>query len=41
METQLVGLRIQMQKNKNFRIDIGREPGVRGILFYMNMTEAF
>lgn len=36
-----IGLRIQMQKNKNFRIDIGREPGVKGILFYMNMTEAF
>ena len=36
-----IGLRIQMQKNKNFRINIGREPGVKGILFYMNMTEAF
>lgn len=36
-----VGLRIQIQKNKNFRLDFGREPGVKGILFYMNMTEAF
>lgn len=36
-----VGIRIQIQKNKNFRMDFGREPGVKGILFYMNMTEAF
>lgn len=35
------GLRIQIQKNKNFRLDIGREPGNKGVLFYMNMTEAF
>ena len=36
-----VGIRIQIQKNKNFRMDFGKEPGVKGILFYMNMTEAF
>lgn len=36
-----IGIRIQIQKNKNFRMDFGREPGVKGILFYMNMTEAF
>ncbi len=36
-----IGLRIQIQKNKNFRLDIGREPGSKGLLFYMNMTEAF
>lgn len=35
-----VGLRIQMQPGKNFRIDVGKEPG-QGMLFYMNMTEAF
>lgn len=35
-----VGLRIQLQPRKNFRLDIGREPGQKwGI--YMNMTEAF
>lgn len=34
------GLRIQMQPGKNFRLDIGKEPG-QGMLFYMNMTEAF
>lgn len=35
-----VGLRIQIQPRKNFRLDIGREPGQKwGI--YMNMTEAF
>ena len=35
-----VGLRIQLQPRKNFRLDIGKEPGQkRGI--YMNMTEAF
>jgi outer membrane protein assembly factor BamA len=35
-----VGLRIQMQPGKNFRLDVGKEPG-QGMLFYMNMTEAF
>ena len=35
------GLRIQVQPKKNFRMDIGREPGQKGVLFYMNMTEAF
>lgn len=35
------GLRIQLQPGKNFRLDFGREPGTKGILFYMNMTEAF
>lgn len=35
-----IGLRIQLQPRKNFRLDIGREPGQKwGI--YMNMTEAF
>lgn len=35
-----VGLRIQLQPRKNFRLDIGKEPGQNwGI--YMNMTEAF
>lgn len=35
-----VGLRIQLQPRKNFRLDIGREPGQKwGV--YMNMTEAF
>lgn len=35
------GLRIQVQPKKNFRLDVGREPGQKGVLFYMNMTEAF
>lgn len=35
-----VGLRIQLQPRKNFRLDIGREPGQKWA-FYMNMTEAF
>ncbi len=35
------GLRIQVQPRKNFRFDIGKEPGQKGWLFYMNMTEAF
>ena len=35
-----VGLRIQLQPRKNFRLDIGRDPGQKwGV--YMNMTEAF
>ena len=35
-----VGLRIQLQPRKNFRLDVGKEPGQKwGI--YMNMTEAF
>lgn len=36
-----VGLRIQIQPRKNFRIDIGKEHGGKGVLFYLNMTEAF
>lgn len=36
-----VGVRIQLQPGKNFRIDVGKEPGTKGMLFYMNMTEAF
>lgn len=35
-----VGLRIQMQPGKNFRLDVGAEPG-RGTGVYFNMTEAF
>lgn len=35
------GLRIQMQPGKNFRLDIGKEPGLDGVQVYMNMTEAF
>lgn len=35
------GLRIQMQPGKNFRLDIGKEPGQPGMQVYMNMTEAF
>lgn len=35
-----VGLRIQMQPGKNFRLDVGAEPG-RGAGVYFNMTEAF
>lgn len=34
------GLRIQIQPRKNFRLDVGREPG-QPWKFYMNMTEAF
>ena len=34
------GLRIQMQPGKNFRLDVGKEPG-QGMQIYMNMTEAF
>lgn len=35
-----IGLRIQLQPRKNFRLDIGKEPGQKwGI--YLNMTEAF
>ena len=36
-----VGLRIQMQPGKNFRLDIGKGPGETGMGVYMNMTEAF
>lgn len=36
-----VGIRIQIQPRKNFRIDIGKAHGQRGVQFYMNMTEAF
>ena len=35
------GLRVQVQPKKNFRFDVGRDPGQNGVLFYMNMTEAF
>ena len=35
------GLRVQMQPGKNFRLDIGKEPGLDGVQVYMNMTEAF
>lgn len=36
-----VGLRVQIQPRKNFRIDIGKAHGTKGVQFYMNMTEAF
>lgn len=36
-----VGLRFQMQPGKNFRLDVGKEPGQSGMQVYMNMTEAF
>ena len=36
-----VGFRFQMQPGKNFRVDVGKEPGQKGFQFYMNMTEAF
>ena len=36
-----VGLRFQIQPGKNFRLDFGKDPGQKGIAFYMNMTEAF
>lgn len=36
-----VGLRVQMQPGKNFRLDIGKGPGEQGMAVYMNMTEAF
>lgn len=35
-----VGFRFQLQPRKNCRIDIGKGDG-SGVLFYMNMTEAF
>lgn len=35
------GLRFQMQPGKNFRLDVGKEPGQPGMQVYMNMTEAF
>ncbi len=35
-----IGLRVQIQPRKNFRLDIGKEPGQKWA-FYMNMTEAF
>ena len=35
------GIRIQVQPHKNFRFDVGKAPGTKGLLFYMNMTEAF
>ena len=36
-----VGLRIQMQPGKNFRLDVGKEKKKKGMAVYMNMTEAF
>lgn len=36
-----IGLRFQMQPGKNFRLDVGKEPGQSGMQVYMNMTEAF
>ncbi|MEG1634735.1 MAG: BamA/TamA family outer membrane protein [Rikenellaceae bacterium] len=35
------GLRIQIQPGKNFRLDVGKAHGVKGVLIYFNMTEAF
>lgn len=35
------GIRVQMQPRKNFRIDVGKAHGTKGLLFYLNMTEAF
>ncbi len=36
-----VGLRIEIQPKKNFRLDIGKAHGTKGVLVYFNMTEAF
>lgn len=36
-----LGIRFQMQPGKNFRLDVGKEPGQSGMQVYMNMTEAF
>ncbi len=36
-----IGLRVQMQPRKNFRLDIGKAHGTKGVQFYLNMTEAF
>lgn len=36
-----VGLRVQIQPRKNFRLDIGKGVGEDGLLVYFNMTEAF
>ncbi len=36
-----VGLRVQIQPHKNFRLDIGKGQGQKGMLVYFNMTEAF
>ena len=36
-----VGFRFQMQPGKNFRLDLGKGIGEKGMAFYMNMTEAF
>lgn len=35
-----IGFRVQLQPRKNFRLDIGKEPGQKWAV-YMNMTEAF
>lgn len=35
-----LGLRVQLQPRKNFRLDFGKEPGQKWAV-YMNMTEAF
>lgn len=36
-----VGLRIQIQPNKNFRLDVGKGTGGDGAMLYFNMTETF
>lgn len=36
-----VGVRVQIQPRKNFRFDIGKAQGTKGVQFYLNMTEAF
>ncbi|MFI3318490.1 MAG: BamA/TamA family outer membrane protein [Rikenellaceae bacterium] len=36
-----VGLRIQLQPGKNFRLDIGKGQGESDMMVYFNMTEAF
>lgn len=36
-----VGLRVQIQPGKNFRLDVGKAHGEKGVLVYFNMTEAF
>lgn len=36
-----VGLRVQIQPRKNFRLDLGKAHGEKGVKFYLNMTEAF
>ncbi len=36
-----IGLRVEIQPGKNFRLDVGKGQGHDSWLFYMNMTEAF